>query len=103
VSFVGHYSSWPVEVGQLESGVVYQVHADGRVYRLEPAHEQGGPGRVQLVGQIDRVPTELGELWDECERVYWEEITLVPVTYDDDLTPVRSVSTDSLRVMARGE
>lgn len=92
MSYVGHYTSWPVEVGQVETGVVYQVHADGRVYRLEPPPSGPGPGRVQLVGNLELLPTALPDLWDACEAVYWDAVTDVRIPVDVDLTPVQPVS-----------
>lgn len=78
---IGTFHAWPVEVGDVNTGVVYSVDQEGNVTRREP------PNRVQGIGRcpewawasVDAAVRsgDLEALWDVCDLVYWEEVTLV--------------------------
>lgn len=103
MKLVGQFASWPVEVADVDTGVMYQTHHDGAVYRCEPPRPPVSIGRTQLVGRLEQIPTDLAGLWAACERVYWEEVTEVVIPVDADLTPVQPTSVvELLRDSARG-
>lgn len=81
---VGHFAAWPVEAGNIHTGVTYQVQEDGQVYRLE----LGNPC-AKAVGRLTWIPFELEPLWSACDALYWDEVTSVRPPSDPDLTPVR--------------